>query len=124
MRRVGIDRDTAGIISTSDHQYIHENVIRARLAECAYLKCETCSVMLWWLRRIRDAAATRNYLAWALGARASLLSDPGSAIVLNTPHTFSRPLKFPENLRRGLYKTILHFVLSKKRQGLLIDPYR
>jgi hypothetical protein len=64
----------------------HDATDESGLPACAHLKRETCSDVLCWLRRIRDAAAPRNF--FGLGARSIFAcpSDPGSAIVLNSPH--------------------------------------
>jgi hypothetical protein len=50
---------------------------------------------------------------FGLGAwgSASLCSDPGSAIVLNTPHVFSQPLKKHENPQNCFVLTYRNSVL-------------
>jgi hypothetical protein len=52
----------------------------------AYLERQTCIMVLWWLRRIRDAAAP-EVIFRALGAHVRE-SDPGSANLLNSLHVF------------------------------------
>jgi hypothetical protein len=93
-RRIGSESG-----STSNYQYSRTIInnrgiaLREVLLGCPYLKCGTCVGMLWWLRSIRNASAPEIKVC-ALGARdkrASVTSDPGSAIVLNTPHTYSQP---------------------------------